>query len=162
MHLPRLTPLRAALVTGLYAVVWGVLTGVLAAARSGTFGDLTDKTVLGLNPVRSLSWVVDPGGWIGLYFIGGVLARVPAGVGGRSPGDSAASRGRPHSTDDFGLWRSLSSRSKLNPFSPAAWYRRIPLRSASCYCCQSRQLAWMPEFVASSDDGVVALRWDEH
>ncbi len=56
--------------TGLYLVAWGILTLIYALAHAGKFGDLSGATLFGQDPVRMLSWTVDPGGWIGFYLIG--------------------------------------------------------------------------------------------
>lgn len=123
MQLPRLTPSRAVLASGFYVAVWGTLFGVLLAARGGSFGDLSERTVLGMNPVRALTWVVDPGGWIGLYLIGLVwvvylVEWAARRIERRKQPDDPFSR-PVVSIGDEHLDR---RRSRWNPFDPAARY----------------------------------------
>lgn len=121
MHRLRLTLLRATVLTGLYLVIWGSITLALAAARGGRFGDLSTVTVLGQDPVRVVSWVVDPGGWIGFYLIGLVwmvyllewaARRIEAH---RRPAD-------PHARPLISVCGEIPGgrRGKWNPFDPAS------------------------------------------
>lgn len=158
----------------MYVVLWSILVVVMMLAQAGKLGDLSGLSVFGVNPVRILSWIADPGGWFVLYGIGVIWTVYFL--------EWAARKIESHQRVKHALTRSTFAevaaphpRDRWNPFNPASpFYGVVP--SALCFVLllPVAALAWMPdvpdrsgvkwdERVVSGDSGagVLHLKWDE-